>query len=50
MCKVTKEKKLRLVKQERKIKDNDVTASFVNHVCKLYGHVCNFLRSCSSFL
>jgi hypothetical protein len=32
----------RLVQQERKRKDGDVPASFVNHVCKLCRHVCNF--------
>jgi hypothetical protein len=29
----------RLVQQERKRKYSDVPASFVNHVCKLCGHV-----------
>ena len=28
-------------------KDSEVLASFVNHVCKLHGHVSNFLRSYS---
>jgi hypothetical protein len=31
----------RLVQQDTKRKDSDVPASFVNHVCKLCGHVYN---------
>jgi hypothetical protein len=40
----------RPMQQERKRKGSDVTTSFINHVGKLRGHVCNFLRSCSTFL
>jgi 5-methylcytosine-specific restriction endonuclease McrA len=40
----------RLVQQDRKKKDNDASIVFVNHVCKLCGHVCNFIRSCTTSL
>jgi hypothetical protein len=29
-------------------KDNDALAVFANHMCKLRGHTCNFVRSYSS--
>jgi rubrerythrin len=35
----------RLVRREKRINDNVALVEHVNHVCKICGHVCNFIRS-----
>jgi hypothetical protein len=38
------------MQQEIKRKESIARVSFVNHVCKPCGHVCNFMRGCSTSL
>ena len=43
-----KKKNQEIDQHGKRRKDNVVVMELVNHVCKIHGHICNFIRRCTS--